>query len=111
MIKSRTLTDLYTEIKKDGTTIDNLNTAYSLSLAGEKDISNQSDKFWLLSYKEANAFFADDEARIWGTGNSYWLRSPHSTNIGVAKLVDASIGSIICNYVYAGYLTRPAFKI
>ena len=112
MIKSRSITDLYSDIQYGGTAIDATNINYSLSLSGDKDIKGQSDKFWLMSHQEANTFFADKEARKWPSSSPtyYWLRSPYSSDtIGVSS-VNAS-GSHNNLYVNNTYGVRPAFKI
>ena len=111
MITARSTTDLYVEIKgtKTDTTIDSTNTSYALSLTGDKSIINQSDKFWLMSYKESTKFFADDASRIWGN-KIYWLRSPFSTYANFSYFVRAD-GTVNYGFVYGSYGIRACFKI
>ena len=112
LIKSRSISDLYSNIQTDGTAIDATNANYSLSLSGDKSIKGQSDKFWLMSQQETNTFFADNTSRIWGTGLSegYWLRSPAASSTNDVYYVDAS-GSYCFYSVRSSYGVRPAFKI
>ena len=77
-----------------------------------KYTENDVDKFWLLSYKEAYTLLGSSNSdRVWpsGSANLYWLRSPHSSNTGIAFYVFTS-GSINSYYVYSDYVARPAFK-
>ena len=70
-IQGRTITDLYSSIKDDGS---------QLALPTKAN-GNDVDKFWLMSVDEVQTYFADDSARKWKNGNSsqyYWLRSPNS---------------------------------
>ena len=108
MITSRSLTDLYSGITGAGTAIDSTDTSYCLSLTGDKDISNQSDKFWLLSLKELLTLFADQESRAWGA--YFWLRSPVSSTANYVYDVGSS-GNTGGFHVHAVNGIRPAFKI
>ena len=110
MIKARSLTDLYSAITSNGGSIDRTNTSYSLSLTGEYDISNQSDKFWLLSRQEVSTFFADDASRIWGTGSYYWIRTPNLSNALYTQGVSKT-GTQTNNAAFISHGTRAAFVI
>ena len=113
MIKSRSITDLYSNIVGSaGTAINATNANYSLSLTGDKDIKGQSDKFWLMSQQEVNTFFADQESRRWdsSSANSYWLRSPNSSYTNSACYVNTS-GSNYYDYLFITDGLRAAFKI
>ena len=110
MIKPRSLIDLYSKIRPDGKGIDKTNTKHSLSLTGDKDISSQSDKFWILSQQESLAFFKDNKSRIWGGGTYYWLRTPLGSTGGLPCSITVH-GEISNHRVDGTYGTRPAFKI
>ena len=112
VIKSKSIIDLYSGIKKDGVAIDSTNANYSLSLTGKYDISGQSDKFWLLSYDEATIFFSDNASRVWSGSAAlrYWLRSPYSSETLNAYRVSTS-GSRGNNNVGDNGAIRPAFII
>ena len=50
IISGRTVKDLYKRIRgSDGTEIPSSDPSFSMSLTGDKDISQQVDKFWILS--------------------------------------------------------------
>ncbi len=79
-----------------------------------KYTERDSDKFWLLSYKEAYILLGSEDAdRVWpsGSANSYWLRSPHYSNTGNASSVLTS-GYLSYYYVYNNnhVAARAAFK-
>ena len=112
LIAKRTLTDLYTNITKTGKTIDSTNTSYCLSLTGDKDISHQSDKFWLMSRAEIEMFFESFEAAGWGE-DEYWLRTPaveEATYWDCAFYIGHK-GTSHSSRAVNKLLVRPAFKI
>ena len=78
-----------------------------------KYTESDTDKFWLLSYKEALALLgSEDDDRVWpsGSANTYWLRSPYSSNSNYAYIVHTS-GWLTSVYVkYSSYAARAAFK-
>ena len=119
MIESRSIIDLYSDIAGlAGNAVDSTDIWHSLSLTGDKDIKGQSDKFWLLSAKEASTFFTDNESRIWNREldsslwdlGAYYLRSPYSAGHRYGYNVWGN-GGIGTDYVHYEYLVRPAFKI
>ena len=107
LIKRRTLTELYYNITPTGTTIDKTNLEHALSLTGEYDISNQADKFWLMSHLETRTFFTNI-SKVFGEGSAYWLRSPFGANcayqVGPTGIMDNRI-------IYTLFKVRPCFKI
>ena len=110
LINGRTLTDLYKEIKRDGSTIDKTDSSYSLSFTGDSDISKQRDKFWLLSFSELTYLFPTIAERVWSDGYYYWLRSPGTSGAGYLFGVSPS-GHTGDSDVFNPNCVRPAFKI
>ena len=126
-IFARSLTnDLYADIgaSNSNTTTGTPIEVPSVNVEGLTDTN--SDKFWLLSVAEANTLFpsgsAGDSYRDWnGTdqpmdeeGNLlmdiYWLRSPYSSDTGLAYFVadDGDVG----DFGVIGFgAARPAFQI
>ena len=105
LIKGRPIKDLYVDLD-----IDETNTNYALSLAGEKSILNQSDKFWLMSNSEVNNFFPEKEDKIWSGEMKFWLRSPYATHAISAAYVN-NYGELHTFSVGGKFGIRPAFKI
>ena len=91
-------------------TIDSSNKEYALSLGADKDISNQVDKFWLMSLKETEMFFKDQMSKSWQGNNGYWLRSPILQGELSVYFIENS-GAPDTNYAYASHYVRPCFKI
>jgi len=104
-----------------------LNSVKYNDVTGEFDTINQTapigatmtdqDKFWLISYMEAQTLFADDDARLWTADDGrlldWMLRSPDSDESNVLYSVEENFGSI-----YGGTIgedlssrLRPAFKL
>ena len=111
MINARRLVDLYSQIVGvEGTAIPkNKQSSYCFSLTGDKDVSNQSDKFWLMSDYEAMTFFETDETRSWGV--SYWLRSPYINDSGDVHMVQIAGSISTLGLVRYDHTVRPCFKI
>ena len=103
-IQGRTMTDLYSAIKSDGTQL-----ALPTNAKG-----TDVDKFWLMSRMEAYTYFADNDARKWMNGDSgveYWLRSPDSGSSSGVYSVGGG-GTVINVYGANYYLgARAAFKL
>lgn len=73
------------------------------------------DKFWLLSYKEADSLFSSSTDRKWpttGSANEYWLRSPSLINTCFVTCVVTG-GGFSPNYdIYFEFIpARPAFTL
>ena len=77
-----------------------------------KYTESDTDKFWLLSYKEAYTLLGSENAdRVWpsGSANYYWLRSPRSSTNSASSVTTS--GSILYYNVYnLGRAARAAFK-
>ena len=103
---------MYSNIESNGTAIGNSNSKFALSLSGEKDISNQIDKFWLMSRAEIEMFFESYEAAGWGE-DEYWLRTPaveEATYWDCAFYIGYK-GTSHSSRAVNKLLVRPAFKI
>ena len=111
LISARTLTDLYKNICDYGQPITSDNPEYSLSLTGDKDISMQKDKFWIMSTSEAN-FLGGMEDRIWIEDHGYWLRTPYlEAGYGYTVAFIVPYGAVGIHAVSNNLLIRPMFKI
>jgi len=103
-IEDRTITDLYSEIKNDGT---------QLALPANAKGSD-ADKFWLMSKNEVQTYFADNDARKLTNGNlgvAYWLRSPDSAGSDIVTVVDSTDGECKWNLPCDAISARAAFKL
>ena len=116
-IIGRTLGDLYTDMSNSGTNPQDVDfpkgspddwTGATITYSRE-----DTDKFWLLSYYEAYHMLGADTSssttdREWG--NTYWLRSPYSSDSLSACNVLTS-GTLSTIYVYNyNRAVRAAFK-
>ena len=116
-IIGRTLGDLYTDMSNSGTNPQDVGfpkgspddwTGATITYSRE-----DTDKFWLLSYYEAYHMLGADTSssttdREWG--NTYWLRSPYSSDSLSACNVLTS-GTLSTIYVYNyNRAVRAAFK-
>ena len=107
-IQPRTVANLYSNIHSEsGNEIGKNNTSYCLSLTGDKDISNQSDKLWLMSQKEVAIW----GIKVWGSGVDYWLRSPVLQLPQNTYEVRAQGGTNVSERVFYKNGVRPAFVI
>lgn len=121
MITPRSMVDLYSEIKLDGTAISQTEAKYGLSI---EDLRNQEVKFWLPSYLEIKDMICggtwDNNKALWmptpESGDSevfeYWLRTPGTEATDYACYIDQagdlkSIG--VTNILYGAF--RPCFYI
>ena len=69
------------------------------------------DKFWIMSYNEADKYFDDVTARQWNNGNqgvNYWLRSPNSSSTIWEVFLN---GQMAHTPFAATYCIRPAFQL
>ena len=122
-ITGRTLSDLYLNNKQStsGGLVDFPEQLTKLNQEGYT--SSTVDKFWLLSFYEAYSLFltnsgtqgtGDSDEREWPTGsaNTYWLRSPISSNSNSACGVNTT-GLLSDNYgVYVSVsAARAAFTL
>ena len=117
-IIGRTLGDLYTDMSNSGTNPQDVDfpkgspddwTGATITYSRE-----DTDKFWLLSYYEAytllsgNATTSSDTDREWG--DSYWLRSPNSSNSCGAFYVFTSGNLNVIDVFNNNLAVRAAFK-
>ncbi len=112
-IIGRTLSDLYSQMygSPNGGSVTFPN---ALSSGDAFYRSSHKDKFWLLSYKEAETLFANDEARKWPSDSPqfYWLRSPNNETGRIEHNVTTlgNVGTIGDN-LYMDHNVRPAMLI
>ena len=111
-IIGRSLGDLYTGMSWNGSTSSPTYSDTTFPTFNEgatiKYTESDTDKFWLLSYKEAYNLFPTMSDSLWM--NMYWLRSPSSPRGSIAFYVNAS-GSVNGNVVSDHDLAaRAAFK-
>ena len=120
-IQGRTLTDLYSSINEDGST---------LTLPSQFE-GSERDMFWSLSFNEALEILGGGELMqnelLWKSpayydyleynGNTnessmnaeYWLRSPYSSGTGVAFGVGGDGDFTLGNVSASVFVARPAF--
>ena len=117
-IIGRSLGDLYTGMSFNGSTSSPTYSDTTFPTFNEgatiKYTENDVDKFWLLSVQEAMTLLGSENAdRVWpsGSANTYWLRSPYSSNAFYAYDVLTSgspnIANVGSSYAIAA---RAAFK-
>jgi len=110
-IQGRSISDLYKNMSSSGEDV----------AAPTNADMKEEDKFWLMSEKELQDFFADNNARRFLNPNvlngyiytNYWLRSPHSGTTNGVKYVTIGGSCAGCGVEESGMLfaLRPAFKL
>ena len=112
LISSRSVVDLYKNITDTHQDITAQDVEYSLSLSGDKNISMQKDKFWLMSCKELSTFLTGIENKKWIDGRAYWLRTPHlGQGYHYMTYFVVASGEVGYHTVINDVLIRPMFKI